>query len=266
MKQALGQTLNWRAASTQSIPSLGHDEVHLWWLPLVLSEAQKKPALALLSDIQRDKYGRRATADLKHAYLAGRYYLLHLLAAYSNGDADQVELSYSRLNKPSLSNADLGIEFNFTDTSGADSNYGLFAFTLGRQIGVDIENRARNIDLSNVARRRFTPAEQDYVAATGEVDKEKALSIWTRKEAYGKATGKGINFKMNEENLVLRGTHANLNDTLFSFAFDDSHAKTWRCEQFQLGDEFIACVVHDGHQKLNFKTFSSLNIRANAIP
>lgn len=258
MSETLGHCPNWQKVLLTTPPILEADEVHIWWLPLTLTAQQSEEALGLLSELQRDKYHRRATQDLKHAYLAGRYYLLHLLGAYSKQSAKEVQLSYSRLNKPRLSDPKLDIDFNYTDTYGTHHSVGVFAFSKGRSLGVDIESRARDIDVRKIVEKRFSKQEQAFVRAAGGVNRERALSIWTRKEAYGKATGNGINFKMNAENLVYSDTQNIAGESNFSFAFNDSADQPWRCEQFQLGDEFIACVVHAGHQKLTFKTFDSL--------
>jgi 4'-phosphopantetheinyl transferase len=253
MIEKLGQNLNWNDVSLHSFPSLTPDELHLWWLPLHLAPPQLKPALHLLSDIQRDKYHRRATAQLKQNYLAGRYYLLNLLAAYTKQAPDEVLLSYSRLNKPSLSDSSLSLEFNFTDTNG----YGVFAFSRGRQVGVDMESRARKINFKAIADRRFTEQELEFVYQNGELNTQRCLAIWTRKEAYGKATGLGINFKMNQRNLY------SAEGDVHQHTFLDGDGKPWRCLQFQLDEQMIASVVHHQHQELVVKSFKSLHIDTN---
>ncbi|MFT6407188.1 MAG: 4'-phosphopantetheinyl transferase [Arenicella sp.] len=250
MIEKLGQNLNWNNVSLQAFPLLMPNELHLWWVPLQLDHSQLKPALHLLSDIQRDKYHRRATAELKQNYLAGRYYLLHLLGAYTEQPPSDVLLSYSRLNKPSLSDSSLALEFNFTDTNG----YGVFAFSRGRQVGVDIESRTRKINFKAIADRRFTKQELAFVYQNGELNRQRCLAIWTRKEAFGKATGLGINFKMNQQNM-----YSNESDA-YQHTFADEHNTPWRCLQLQLGDQFIASVVHQEHQDLSIKAFNSLQI------
>lgn len=250
MIEELGQILNWNDVSLHSFPTLSADELHLWWLPLHLEHTQLKLALALLSDIQRDKYHRRATGLLKQNYLAGRYYLLNLLAAYTKQAPSEVMLSYSRLNKPSLSDSSLAVEFNFTDTNG----YGVFAFSRGRQVGVDIESRTRDINFKAIADRRFTQQELAFVYENGELNRQRCLAIWTRKEAFGKATGLGINFKMNQQNLYSAENDAH------QHKFRDHQDLPWRCLQLQLGDQFIASVVHQEHHELTVKPFKSLRI------
>lgn len=55
-------------------------------------------------------------------------------------------------------------------------------------VGVDVQIQ-RKSGGEKISRRYFTPAEKKYVDENGE---EGFLIIWTRKEAYSKFTGKGI--------------------------------------------------------------------------
>jgi len=75
------------------------------------------------------------------------------------------------------------------------------------------------------------------------------LAIWTRKEAYGKATGAGVNFQMNQRNLQ--------GQSGFEFNFNDEK-QDWRLHQIQPNRDFIACVVHESHQPLPIKAFTRL--------
>lgn len=262
MIEALGQKPHWQSAKLKDIPALLEGELHVWWLPLTLQEPQKSEALKLLNDIQRDKHARRATDELQEAYLAGRYFLLHLLAAYTEVDPHEIDLSYTRLNKPYLSNNAVNsnspnntpqnLHFNFTDTRGHNTNYGVFTFAHEHEVGVDIEAKHRHSNFDRIAQKRFTPQENKFVYDDGVLNPEKFLAIWTRKEAFGKATGRGINFTMNERNLASDGKH--------ELTFFDDDDQAWRLLQMELGEEFIASVVHASHQELSVKAFHSLEI------
>lgn len=256
MSETLGTKLDWQSIEHPSIPDLEADELHLWWLPLSLSTQQQDEALQLLSDIQRDRYLRRRAGDAQEAYLAGRYYLLHLLAAYTETTPDAVQLSYSSMNKPFLSNKEVShkehdLQFNFTDTQHQAQRHGLFAFCRQREVGVDIESYARKNNFTAIAADRFTTAEQEFVARDGNVDPRRFLAIWTRKEAFGKATGKGINFKMNEQDLS--------NGNAQALNFFDPQNRAWRLQQVALGDELISAVVHAGHSPLRIRAFNQIN-------
>jgi len=249
MKEKLGLLLNWEAASIAHTKTLGNADLHIWHIELTLNKKQSEIALSLLSDMQRDKYHRRNSAELKHQYLAGRYYLLTLLGAYTNIKAQDVSLSYGHLNKPRLSNAKPNLEFNFTDTDG----YGMFAFSKHAQVGIDLERLDREINIEAIAKRRFTEEELKYVKCKGNYNHQRCIAIWTRKEAYGKATGQGINFKMNQRNLF------SSDDCINQHQFIDEKQNKWTCNQLSTNKkEHIASVVYEGHEPLKIKAFNSL--------
>ncbi len=257
MKEQLGFSVNWQPESLAKHPILHNNELHLWRLPLRLNSNQQATAIELLSDIQRDKYYRRQSEDLKQAYLAGRYYLLNLLGKYTKTLPNEVLLSYSELNKPYLSNKEhdsnkqYNLQFNFTDTCIDGDFYGVFAFCKQRQVGVDIEWLGRDANFAAIAASRYCQQEQEYVADNDNTaNGGRCLAIWTRKEAFGKALGKGINFKMNALNLASPGE--------FELNFS-SHEENWRLEQIQLTEDTISCVAYQGHQPLNIRAFKSAN-------
>lgn len=262
MTVQLGTALNWKKIDQDQTLSLGSSELHLWWLPLTINEQQKQLTLGLLNERQRNKYQQRSSKGLQNAYLAGRYFLLTLLATYSNREPTEIKLTYSRLNKPSLvtknsetpmnKDSNGNIHFNFTDTSNNNKSYGLFAFCREHQVGVDLESCSRPSEFEKIAHRRFTPTELDYATNNhGKLDPQRCLAIWTRKEAYGKAIGKGINFQMNEQNLV----SDNFNNEPFNYKFNDGD-HDWRLLQVQPDPRFIASVVHQSHQDLDVIAFN----------
>lgn len=255
MIDSLCTQLDWLSANHQQFPELGDEQVHLWWLPLRLDKQQTSIAVDLLSDIQRDKYLRRDAAGLAGSYLAGRYYLLNLIGAYIGKPASEVMLSYTRLNKPYLSYHLQNLEFNFTDTVSYDGTYGLYAFSKNRAVGVDIEALTRLTNFNAIAQRRFSDTELAQVGWP--VAADKFLAIWTRKEAYGKATGQGINFKMNQRNL-LRSAQAETTDNAH-YSFIDEDQNAWQLSQFQPAPGFVAALVYGGDQELDIKAFNSLN-------
>lgn len=252
MIETLGFKPNWLAGTLHPALTLENTQIHIWWLPLRLQESQTAKALDMLSDIQRDKYARRSSPERRQAYLAGRYYLLTLLGMYTRTSPSDILLSYSRLNKPYLSDKCHEIYFNFTDTRLAGLSHGAFVFCRGREVGIDIEARTRQSNFAAIAEHRFTTAEKEYVTDQGQVSPQKCLAIWTRKEAFGKATGKGINFKMNQQDLSSEQQH--------ELDFFDPDDTAWRLLQLEFGDAIIASVVHQDHQKLEMKAFHSLEI------
>lgn len=241
----LGQQYDWQSTCPDTSRHLPENEVHIWALPLTLNAQQSRHALELLNDQQRDRYLRRPTQAQGEAYLAGRYYLLTLLAAYSEQRPEDILLSYSRLNKPYLEPNPLDISFNFTDTQSVNECVGLYAFCRTKNIGVDIEALARRSNFAAIVARKFSAAEQDLVTNdSGEIDPHHFLATWTRKEAYGKATGLGVNFKMNELEIANLGQHSH------AYMGVGKHRYEHWLEQFYVGDKHIACVTYEGSERL----------------
>jgi len=252
--EQLGHILEWHTAESGEAPDLKPNELHLWKFDLALNRSESELALQFLNDIQRDKYHRRSTPQLKESYLAGRFHLMQLLAAYGGTTADETKLSYSRLNKPCLAPNLKNLEFNYSDTCADQNAIGLFAVTHKNAVGIDIEARSRQSDFMAIARKRFSDEEIGYVTnSQGQIDAQRFLCIWTRKEAYGKATGKGINFKMRNMNLASSGAFE------LDFLADQDGRHPFRLQQFHVGERYIAALVHQGHQPLCIKAFKSAN-------
>lgn len=250
-KEQIGKTLEWQIADLSSPPSLLKNQLHLWFVALSLDGEQQEDAMELLNDTQRDKYHRRATPALQESYLAGRYHLMNILGAYNQMPAQEVNLSYSRLNKPYLNPNPSDIQFNFTDTVIDSSGVALLAFARFKAVGVDIESLARRSNFAAIVKRRFSAAETCYVTQDdGSIDARRFLAYWTRKEAYGKATGQGINFNMNEMDL------ASPNSFDLKFEDTDQPAQPFSLQQIQIGDDLISSVVHQGHQNIEIKGFN----------
>jgi 4'-phosphopantetheinyl transferase len=250
----LGHVFQWQSRESTDVPPLAENELHLWKFNLTLSDSETECALQFLNDAQRNKYERRSTAKLKESYLAGRFHLMHLLAAYNDTVPSRVRLNYSRLQKPSLTPNLENFEFNYTDTHADSRAIGLFAITKTNAVGIDIEAISRRSNFTAIANKRFSDDELGFVKDEhGSVDPARFLSIWTRKEAYGKATGMGINFRMRDMNLASSGAFD------LNFLADQPEQPPFRLHQFQVGKRFIAAVVHQSHQPLEIKAFKSAN-------
>ena len=244
----------WQSSSLEAMPVLNGDQVHLWRVPLNITAQQTQACLEWLNETQRAKYAKRRNEQLKSSYIAGRYYLYRLLSAYAQTKPSEIDLEYSRLSKPRLKHAGATLRFNFTDTLFSDSNnqtksVGLFAFSLTSELGVDLEALSRKGNFSDIVARRFTPHEQQFVTKeNGEIDPELFLSLWTRKEASGKATGQGINFKMNQRGLI--------DDNAAVQRYIDEKQNNWMLHQLRICDSLVGCLVHEGHAPLTLKTYT----------
>jgi 4'-phosphopantetheinyl transferase len=97
----------------------------------------------------------------------------------------------SERGRPELagSAADSGMRFNLSHTRG------LVACAIAQtcDVGVDVEQVSRKVELLGVAARVFSPLELNELhALAGAAQRERFFQLWTLKEAYVKAIGKGL--------------------------------------------------------------------------
>lgn len=118
-------------------------------------------------------------------FIIRRALLKILLAAYLGCETQELKFVTGFNGKPHLAgNTDL--HFN---TSHSDS-HAVIALS-PHQLGVDIELAHLDFDFGPVAEVLFSKAELDFLAASNNPVKDFFI-IWTRKEAFVKATGKGL--------------------------------------------------------------------------
>jgi 4'-phosphopantetheinyl transferase len=229
-------------------------ETHLWWLSLDVDESLLSGFQSLLSEKQLKKLERLPSKKKKQRYIAGRGYLYQLLQHYLPSKASR-ELKFGKHGKPSLKDTSLGLSFNFTDTCG----YGLFAFSIDGELGVDVENLSREGSFERVIERRFAVEEQEQLALVStDQHVEYFLRCWTRKEAYGKAMGCGLNYTLRDHLLCIDLSQANFFTKQQTEPEKDEDQKRWCGQQFSIehnDDKFVACLFSKGSEVKKLKAF-----------
>lgn len=171
--------------------SLVDRNVHLWAASLdqpPIALARLKSSLSE-DEIQRSQ--RYVRADLKQRFIVGRGILRYILSRYMGIAAGEIRFIYGPHGKPSLqlSSASDRIHFNLAHTG----NLVIYAFSRACELGVDIEQVQSLPDLIQVARRFFAPQELATLLALPAEQQERAFyTCWVRKEAFIKASGKGL--------------------------------------------------------------------------
>jgi 4'-phosphopantetheinyl transferase len=168
--------------------ALGPGEVHVWRISLAPAAAQLAALRRTLDDAERTRAARFHFERDRTAFTAARGALRTLLGRYLARPAEHIAFGYRDKGKPYLASGG-DLRFNLSHSG----RFGLLAFGLGREIGVDIEQRRPLRDLLALARTSFSPAEYAAFCALPPSDQPDAFfSCWSRKEAFIKATGEGI--------------------------------------------------------------------------
>jgi 4'-phosphopantetheinyl transferase len=179
---------------------LAPDEIHLW-------QAVLNPQLAdsVVHQLTTDELAR---ADRFHFdkdrihFVAARGLLRYLLSTYTGLLPVAVKLSYAEKGKPSLEEShQSAVRFNLAHSHGL----ALFAFSHGRELGVDLEYLREELADEKVAERFFSAGEIEALASLPiESRKQAFFNCWTRKEAYIKALGAGLSMPLNEFDVSLK--------------------------------------------------------------
>lgn len=132
-----------------------------------------------------------ATQELQKNFLLTHIVLRLILAKYVTQPPSKLAFTYNTYGKPSLAHS--AWQFNISHSK----DYLVIAVTEHDAIGVDIEYCHRVTDFLEIANRFFTPKE---IAAIQNAADPLLLffHIWTQKEAFLKAIGKGISFGLEQ--------------------------------------------------------------------
>ena len=155
-----------------------------------------------LSDVERARAERFVFARDRRRFIVGRARLRHFLASRLWTRPDRVELDYGPRGKPRLAGgcADSDLRFNVSHCE----DVALYAFSSGREVGVDVEAVRELRDADAVAARFFSARENEAYRALPPCDRPLAFfRCWTRKEAFIKALGDGLYFPLHAFDVTL---------------------------------------------------------------
>ena len=167
--------------------------IDLWYLNVkIITQEEVTVLLKTLPDEISTDIGRLRNYEDRCLKLFGRL-MVRKFFEEKNGNFDWKEWYVLNNGKPYYYNRNF--EFNISHSG----NYVVVAFS-NQKIGVDIEKIAE-FDIASVT-DNFHPDEIEYINSSANTF-ESFFKIWTRKEAYLKATGKGIIDGLSNENCLL---------------------------------------------------------------
>jgi len=173
------------------LPQLEDDEVQLWRIDLAAAVDAVDRYTSLLSSSEQADASRRRAGQVRDHFTIGRACLRVLIGNALRIDPRDVTIAKGingKLETPAIGGRSLS--FNL-----AHSNHTLL-IALRRQgaVGVDVEHFERSIDIMEVAQANFTENEANSLATitNPETRLRTFYRYWTRKEAIGKADGRGL--------------------------------------------------------------------------
>ncbi len=171
-------------------PALTPGKVHIWHIALQQPEALVEQLASTLSPDERARAARFHFPRDKRRSIVARGSLRAILSGYTGVPVNLLEFSYSPKGKPSLAQPEHAhIYFNLSHSD----ELALYAFTLDSEIGVDVEKMRVLEDARQIALSFFSEREYDsLLQVSGEELYHTFFTYWTRKEAYIKGSGEGL--------------------------------------------------------------------------
>ena len=176
------------------VMNLESDVVHVWIAEFDELTRDLPMLETMLSPDEMARAGRyHSKCDREH-YVAARGTLRVILARYSDGRPKWLRFSYGPHGKPMLA-SEGSIRFNLSHSDGLV----IYAVTLGREVGVDIERIGGAEDLDVLAEHFFSIRENAaYRSLPAAQRRDAFFACWTRKEAFLKARGEGLSLPLSD--------------------------------------------------------------------
>jgi len=177
--------LPWAPAPARVV--LTPDDVHVWRVRLDPPDDQVAALAALLSADERRRAARLRAAARQRRFVVAHGLVRTILARYLGAAPADLRFDHGVNGKPALAGAPL--RFNLSHSY----ELALVGVTQGRELGIDIERVRDTVAIAPLAARFFSAAERALLQALPDGERRAGFfRLWTRKEAYLKATGEGV--------------------------------------------------------------------------
>jgi 4'-phosphopantetheinyl transferase len=223
--------------------SIDSNEVHIWRTVLDEQARSIDRYLDTLAADEQSKAGRFYFQRDRECFIIAHGVLRAILALYLNRPPASVSFCYGEHGKPALfleSGGD-SIRFNMSHSHGM----ALYAVARGREVGVDLEFVRYDLETDQIAEEFFSRKEIAEICALPPTMRRYAFFLcWTRKEAYIKATGKGLSLPLDQFDVsLIPGEPA----ALLSTRPDSGEALHWALQELTVAPEYAAALAAEGH-------------------
>jgi len=177
--------------------SLEQSAPHVWAARLDVPAAARANFASTLSPLETERAARFHFARHRDRFIAARGLLRSLLGHYLQIVPSKIEFDYGPNGKPLLPGAFAKEQLHFNLTHSED--LALIAVARGEPVGVDVERIRTLSDADELVSRFFSVRENASFQKLPESQRPAAFfNLWTRKEAWLKATGEGIAHSLSQ--------------------------------------------------------------------
>jgi 4'-phosphopantetheinyl transferase len=212
--------------------------VELWSASLEPPASLGSALAACLSPDERARAERFVAARDRDRFVAGRAFLRLLLGQSTGAEPRELSFRYSAHGKPALADEGSDLEFNLAHSGTVV----VCALAQGCEaLGVDVECVKPIRDAAGLARRAFSPREAVRLDSLPEPVRLRAFyEAWTRKEAFLKALGCGLDRPLDSFDVAFGpGERPRLLQTLG----DPTEADRFSLHSFEPEDGYIGAIA-----------------------
>jgi 4'-phosphopantetheinyl transferase len=216
--------------------SIAATRVDVWRARLAVAPDVLARLKAHLDETEKARAGRFVFERDANRFVAARGILRELLARYVEHSPAELEFEYGPRGKPALRpGSSRGLCFNVSHSH----EMAAYAFARDRQLGIDIELIRPDFAGQEIAERYFSASEvAELTGLPAEVRAQAFFLCWTRKEAYIKALGEGLEIPLKSFAVSLTPGGP---DELRS-----ADASRWELHSFEPAPGYAGALVAEG--------------------
>ena len=129
----------------------------------------------------------------------------------------------------------------------------LLAFGKSYPIGIDVEFRRKNIEITEITKKFFTANEANAInGLSPELQVEHFFNYWTCKEAFIKAIGEGLSYSLSKFEVDSKNFKIHINDPKYNTI-------NWSLVKLDPFPDYSAAIAVAGEiEKLSLLNFSTM--------
>ena len=223
--------------------SASSGEVHVWRVSLDLDESRARLLRRTLSEEELKRTETYRFDRDRKDFTVARGLLRVILGRYLDVEPAELQFCHNVYGKPRLATRCGGdtLRFNLSRSHALS----LIAVARCREVGVDVERIRSDVAFSLISDQLFSPGEAAAIRTLMPSMRRAAFfACWTRKEAYIKATGKGLSIPLDRFGVsVAPGEPA----ALLTTDWDPSEASMWSLRDVDPGAGYAGALAVQGH-------------------
>lgn len=224
----------------QLVLPVAQDVIVVWRIPLETHRPLLDTEWALLSADEHARAERFKFDEPRIRLVRCRSALRQILGRWLALDPRALRFEYGEHGKPRLMGPPAAPAFNVSHSH----HWGLIALTAAGEIGVDVERIEQRDSWSGIARRFYSPCEVKTLEALHPAKQLPGFfHIWTGKEAFIKAIGRGLSFPLS--GFSVQGD-PDQPAQLLAIENDLTAAQQWHMQAVSPAVDYAATVIWNG--------------------